>query len=51
MDGSSSMERINQEHRKIILIGFITYEDFKCKALRTKLFEGEYYVITQGGHI
>jgi hypothetical protein len=28
-----------------------TCEAFKCKALRTKLFEGGYYVMTQGGHI
>jgi hypothetical protein len=49
MDGSSSMERRKKEHKKIILLGFITCEAFNCKSLRTKLFEGGYYVMTQGG--
>jgi hypothetical protein len=48
MDGSSSMERRKHEHKKIILLGFITCEVFNCKALRKKLFEGGYYVMTQG---
>jgi hypothetical protein len=42
MDGSSSMEGIKKEHKKIILLGFITCEAFNFKALRTKLFEGGY---------
>jgi hypothetical protein len=35
----------------IILLGFITCESFNCKALRTNIFEGGYYVMTQGGYI
>jgi hypothetical protein len=46
MDGLSSNERRKQEHKKIILLGFITCEAFNCKALRTKLFEGGYYDMT-----
>jgi hypothetical protein len=49
MDGSSSMERRKQEHKKIILLGFITYKSFNCKALRTNLFEGGYYDMTPRG--
>jgi hypothetical protein len=46
MDGSSSMERIKQEHKKIILIGFITCKSFNYKAFRKKRFEGGYYDMT-----
>jgi hypothetical protein len=48
MDKSSSMEGIKKEHTKIILLGFITGESFNCKSLRTKIFEGGDYVMTQG---
>jgi hypothetical protein len=51
MDGSSSMERKMQKHKKITLLGFITREAFNWKALRTKIFEGGYYVMIQGEHI
>jgi hypothetical protein len=51
MDGSSSMERKKKENKKIILLGFITCEAFKCKSLRKNIFEGGYYVMTQGEHI
>jgi len=50
MDGSSSMERRKKEHKKIILLGFITCESFNFKAMRKNLFERGYYVMTQGGH-
>jgi hypothetical protein len=49
MDRSSTMELRKQKHKKVILLGFITCEAFKCKYLRKKLFEGGYYVMTQGG--
>jgi hypothetical protein len=45
------MEGIKKEHKKIILLGFITYESFDCKDLRKKILEGGYYVMTQGEHI
>jgi hypothetical protein len=45
------MEIRKWERKKIILLGFITCETFNCKALRTQIFEGWYYVMTQGGHI
>jgi hypothetical protein len=51
MDGSPSMERRKQEHKKTILLGSIKCKTFNCKYLRTKLFEGGHYDITQGGHI
>ena len=46
MDGSSSMERRKQEHKKIILLGFITCNTLHCEALRMNIFEGGYYDMT-----
>jgi hypothetical protein len=43
MDGSSSMERRKKEHKKIILLGFITCKSFNCKYLRINIFKGGYY--------
>jgi len=51
MDGSSSMEWKKKKYKKVILLGFITSESLNCKALRTKLFEGEYYDMTPSGGI
>jgi hypothetical protein len=45
------MEIRKKEHKKIILLGFITCEAFNCKALRTNIFEGGYHVMTQRGNI
>lgn len=38
-----------QEYKETLLLGFITCKALNCKALRTKLFEGGYYVMIQGG--
>ena len=38
-----------QKYKEILLLDFITCKDLNCKALRTKLFEGGYYVMAQGG--
>jgi hypothetical protein len=51
MDGSSSMERRNQEHKKIILLGFITCKSFNCKGLRTKIFGGYYDMTPRGAYM
>jgi hypothetical protein len=37
LTGSSSMERRNQEHKKIILLGFITCEAFNFKAFSRRV--------------
>jgi hypothetical protein len=45
------MERRKQEHKKTILLGFITCKVFNFKVLRTEIFEGGYYHITPRGAI
>jgi hypothetical protein len=47
MDGSSSMEIIKKEHKKIVLLGFITCKSVNFKSSRINLFEGGYYDMTQ----
>jgi hypothetical protein len=49
MDGLSLMERRKEEHKKIILLGFITCEAFNCKALRTKILKQGTMLWPKGG--
>jgi hypothetical protein len=49
MDGSALMERRKEEHKKIILLGFITCEAFNCKSLRKKLLKQGVMLWPKGG--
>ena len=47
MNGSSSVAQINQEYKDILLVGFIIYKSCNNKDLRTNIFEGGNFVMTQ----
>jgi hypothetical protein len=38
-----------KEYKEILLLGFITCNTLNCKSLRTNIFEGGYYDMTQRG--